>query len=52
MTVYPDFYYTFIQFFAIPAAFPLFFWVIDFIQIAVGKYKIPVSIPDDPKEIK
>ena len=52
MTVYPAFYYTFIQFFAIPAAFPLFFWVLDFIAIATGKYKIPVSIPDDPKEIK
>ena len=52
MTVYPDFYYTFIQFFAIPAAFPLFFWALDFIAIATGKYKIPVSIPDDPKEIK
>lgn len=52
MTAYPPFYDIFIQFFAIPAAFPLFFWVLDFVNIAIGKYKIPVSIPDDPKEIK
>lgn len=45
------FYNTFIQYFAIPAAFPLLFWVLDFVYIAIGKYKIPVSIPEDVKEI-
>lgn len=51
MTAYPDFYYIFIQIFAIPGAFPLIFWVLDFINICIGKYKIPVSIPDKIEEL-
>lgn len=52
MTVYPDFYFIFIRIFAIPAAFPLIFWVTDFVRICIGKYKIPVSIPDKIEEVK
>lgn len=46
MTVYPSFYDTFIQFFAIPAAFPFIFWIFDFFSICLGKYKIPIAIDE------
>ncbi|MEG1499698.1 MAG: TM2 domain-containing protein [Clostridia bacterium] len=51
LTIYPDWYDTFMSFYAIPGAFPLIFWFVDFARIAIGKYPIPVAIAEKGEEI-